>query len=226
MTPNHHDQLEQATAARLARLGARPVDVSGLQQRVMRELDALTAPTSVAAQRPWQRWWRPITSAAAAIIIALASGWFMFNASATPAIAAPMSLAQIHYDVANGLTPHLKVSNVDEANRLLAAQSSGAIPVPELPAPMHACCLNEIDNVTLTCALIERAGQLITVAVAHGGAMHSPDGETVTRNGKTFTLHAANGINMVMTHHDNRWLCVMGEASNDDLLAVALEIEF
>lgn len=229
MTHNSaQDRLDRATSARLAKLASRPVDIAQLQQRIESAIHTANTQTSqhTAAFRTWQRWWRPVTSAAAAILIGITIGWFALTASTSPAMAAPTELAQIHYDVVNGLVPNLKVASVAEANQLLAAQSNGSVPIPELPGIMKSCCLQQQTGTTLTCALIDRDGQLITVALADGAKVHSPKGQTITRGGRQFIAHTANGINMVMAHEGSRWLCVMGNVTTQQLVEVAVQVTF
>jgi len=244
---NAHERLDGATAARLARLGARPVDTAGLERRIEQAMAAEMDGPAPSMPTAWRRWWRPITSAAAAILIAVTIGWLALDGGTSSAMAAPAGLAQLHYDVANGLAPHLKVSNaaglaqlhydvanglaphlkvsnVDQANQLLADQFNGVVPVPELPGIMMSCCLRQHAGTMLTCALIERDGRLITVAIADGAKLHSPRGKTIMRGGRSFIAHTANGINMVMAHEGDRWLCVMGEVDFDELADVAVEI--
>jgi hypothetical protein len=223
--------LDRATSARLAKLASRPVDTSRLERRLetaMREVaveGGVSAP-SPAARMAWRRWWRPVTSAAAAILIITAIGWLALDVGTSPAMAAPAALAQIHFDVAKGLAPHLEVSSVDEANQLLADQSNGVVPIPELPGTLKSCCLHPLAGTTLTCALIERDGQLITVAIADGATIRSPHGKTITRGDRQFIAHTANGINMVMAFKGDRWLCVMGDTSTEQLLDVAARITY
>jgi len=221
---NAHERLDGATAARLARLGARPVDTAGLERRIEQAMAAEMDGPAPSMPTAWRRWWRPITSAAAAILITVTIGWLALDGGTSSAMAAPAGLAQLHYDVANGLAPHLKVSNVDQANQLLADQFNGVVPVPELPGIMMSCCLRQHAGTMLTCALIERDGRLITVAIADGAKLHSPRGKTIMRGGRSFIAHTANGINMVMAHEGDRWLCVMGEVDFDELADVAVEI--
>jgi len=221
-----YERLDGATTARLARLAARPVDTSCLERRLAAVMAAETEPASSTLPLVWQRWWRPITSAAAAILIAVTLGWLVLGGGTSPAMAAPAELAQVHFDVTNGLAPRLKVASVAEANQLLADQSNGVVPVPELPGIMKSCCLAPHAGTTLTCALIEREGRLITVAVADGAKLHSPHGRTILRDGRRFTAHTANGINMVMAHEGDRWLCVMGEADFEQLTEVAAAIRW
>ena len=225
------DRLDRATSERLAKLATRPVDTSRLEQRLEAAMCEAIVEDAASTQpivriAAWQRWWRPVTSAAAAILIVVTIGWLALDGGTSPAMAAPAELAQIHYDVANGLAPYLKVSSVDEANQLLADQSNGVVPVPELPGVMMSCCLHQHAGTTLTCALIERDGQLITVAIADGAKLHSPHGKTMTRGGRQFIAHTANGINMVMAHEGDRWLCVMGEVDFEQLVELAAAIKF
>lgn len=226
-TNPRHNRLDRATSDRLAKLASRPVDTSRLERRLdvaLRE-EAIDEPAAELSLM-WRRWWRPVTSAAAALVIMTTVGWLVLDVGTSRVMAAPAELAQIHYDVTNGLSPHLKVSSVAEANQLLADQSNGMVPMPMLPGALRSCCLHQHAGTTLTCAMIECDGQLITVAIADGAKLHSPQGHTITRDGRQYVAHTANGINMVMTHAGTRWLCVMGEASTEQLVEVAAQITF
>ncbi|MBN4061235.1 hypothetical protein JYU15_02240, partial [bacterium AH-315-I18] len=129
--PNTEDRLNQATSTRLAELANRPVDTSRLAKQLEQVMRDETEHEPAVLKMP-QRFWRP-TSAAAVILIAVMIGWMVIQGSSTPAIAAPAGLAQIYHDVTNELSPHAKVSSIQEANRVLAAQASGAMLVPDLP---------------------------------------------------------------------------------------------
>ena len=218
------DRLDRATAARLRALAGRPVDTTGVERGLARALRNETIQETDVLHVTWQRWWRPITTAAAAILVVVTMGWMMLEGGPSPAVAAPAELAQIHFDVAHGLSPHLKVSTVAQANQLLADQSNGVIPVPALPGAIQSCCLHHYASTTLTCAMIERDGRLITIAIADGAKLHSPAGQVITKNGRAFIAHTANGINMVMTNEADRWLCVMGDVPMEQLVAVAADI--
>ncbi len=221
---DHQDRLDRATSARLSKLAGRSVDTRSLEEWAEQTLQGRVM-GEVARPVFWKLWWRP-TSAAAAILILAVTGWLVLSNSATSALAAPTELARIHFDVANGLAPHLRASTVEEANRLLAAQANGALEVPELPGNIKSCCLHQHAATTLTCVLIERDGALMTVAIADGAALRTPEGQPISRGEREFTAHTVNGINMVMAHEGNRWLCVMGEAAMDVLVEVAKGIRF
>lgn len=220
---NRQDRLDRATAARLSKLASRPINTQRLEdwvEQALRELPIQEQKTSPFFRRMR---WRPIMTAAA-IVIMVAIGWLVLGGDTTPVMAAPADLARIHFDVANGLAPHLTASSVAEANRLLSNQSNGALPVPELPGEILSCCLHQYAATTMTCVLIKREGKRITVAIAEGAKLHSPDGKTVNRDGKEFIAHTVNGINMVMTHEGDRWLCVMAEVATEELIEVAVNI--
>src|SRR5690606_25068706 len=79
-----HDRLDRVTSERLAKLAARPVDTSRLEQRLeaaMREavVEDAASTRPIATIAAWQRWWRPITSAAAAILIVVTIGWLALD---------------------------------------------------------------------------------------------------------------------------------------------------
>ncbi|HNO78145.1 MAG TPA: hypothetical protein PKN33_08805 [Phycisphaerae bacterium] len=216
-------RLDRATSTRLAKLARRPVNTLQLEEWVEQALREKTIQKPSPSTLIWKKWLRPITTAAAVIVVATI-GWFAPIGDTLPAMAAPAGLASIHFDVANGLAPHLKASNVHEANRLLAEQSSSALTVPELPGEIRSCCLHQYAATTLTCVLIEQDGELITVAIADLASLRSPKGKSITRGDRVFMVHTVNGINMVMAHEGKRWLCVMGELPIEELVEVAEDI--
>ncbi|MBL1219124.1 MAG: hypothetical protein D8M59_16730 [Planctomycetes bacterium] len=227
MTTEHEtNRLDQVTSSRLARLANRPVDTSHLEDQLQATLRATVEPDPPARALRFPQWMTAALSAAAVVVLVLSIGWMLFQKTAAPAVAAPADLAQIHFDITRGLSPHLTVSTVDEANRLLAEQSSGARPMPKnLPGQIMSCCLHQYAGTTLTCALIDQGGQLITVALADGQQLKSPSGERMVRDDRQLTVHYANGITMVMAHENGRWLCVMGEASNETLIRIAAAVQ-
>lgn len=218
------ERLDRATAERLVALADRSVDTSALHRRLEEAIRGSVADETADLRMPGRRWWRPVLSAAAAVVAVVAIGWIVMVGASPRAIAAPAAMAQIHHAVTSGLSPQFRVSTVEEANRVLAAQAEGITPIPLLPGELRSCCLHQLAGATLTCALIERDGRLISITVADGGALRSPKGRTVTRNGGTFIVHTADGVNMVMSHTGDKWMCVMGDASAEELLDVATGI--
>ncbi len=221
--PNR-EQLDTETSHRLSRLATRPMDTSRLEARLASELAEAEGSNDISRRSPFLlAWWRPIATAAAVLLLVAAS-WLFLDGGGTPAMAAPSQLAQIHFDVANGLAPHIEVSTIDEANRLLSEQADGIAALPELPGTVMSCCLHEHGGAILACVLIEKDGDPITVAIADGSKLHTPHGKVIEYDGRQFVAHTANGINMVMSHEGGRWMCVMGSISFEQLAVFAGEI--
>lgn len=221
MNDNTQNKLDQATSARLGKLASKPVDTSHLAehlQTLMRDVVQQDEPQTLRIPT-WLRW-RPM-SAAAMILITVMLGLLVMQNTTQPVIAAPAGLAQIYHEVSGDMAEQMKVTSVEQANAMLAAQAKGAMPVPDLPGQMQSCCLHEHKGVTLTCVSLQRNGHLITVALADGKKLHCPEGETVIRVGREFCTHTVDKVNMVMAHKGDRWLCVMGSADMEELLAVA-----
>ncbi len=221
MNDNTQDKLDKATSARLGKLATRLVDTSHLAQQLQRVLhDQTQSDEPKVLHMPRRMWWRPM-SAAAMILITVMLGLLVMQNTTQPVIAAPAGLAQIYHEVSGDMAEQMKVTSVEQANAMLAAQAKGAMPVPDLPGQMQSCCLHEHKGVTLTCVSLQRNGHLITVALADGKKLHCPEGETVIRVGREFCTHTVDKVNMVMAHQGDRWLCVMGSADMEELLAVA-----
>jgi len=220
------NRLDAATSARLAKLGAMPVDVSRLQAK-LRQAMGHERPGATMNISRWQRAWRPVSGIAAMFVVAGLIGWLVVSGGSEPAIAAPAELAQMHEQASRDVPPMMRATSVDEANQLLAEQLGGSKPLPnQMPGRMHACCLRQFAGTALSCVMIEWKGKMVSVAVADADQLRSPPGRTVERGGRRFTLHHANGVNMVMAGEHGRWLCVMGDAGDEDLLDIAAGIRF
>lgn len=223
---DHQERLDRATSQRLSKLAARPVDTSHLErqmQAVLHEQEEERPDRSYPAP---SRWYKPMTAMAAAVLLLGTIGWIVFGAGSTPATASPEGLATIHDEASHGLTPHLVASTIDEANRLLAEQSSGFVPLPELPGKLQHCCLHKHAGKQLTCAIIDIDSKRITVAVAESSQIQSPKGTSQVHDGRTYYIHTVKGTTLVMTSDAGRWLCVMGDVSSEELLRVAGEIRW
>lgn len=217
------DRLDEALAKRLSKLAGVPVDTARLERRLAEALRRQDPQRQVIAAR---RWWRPLGSAAAAVLILGVLGWIVV-APGSPAIAAPTELVRVHQDLAGGNIDHNVVNNIDEANQRIAAQWAQAPQIPPLhSAQIKSCCLHRVRGVRVACVLMEHAGQPVTLVVASGKDMCSPRGRDLVRAGRKFVAHEQDNLRMVMTRHGDRWLCVMGELSAEQLLDLADEIVF
>lgn len=228
MTNEHekHEALDRAVSKRLGRLSTVPVDSAALKRRLARQLEAHT--DHPAQRRLPVQWLRPTAALAAALLIAL--GVILIQDAATsPAVAAPIELAQLHRQVVAG-DAGLNVQSVgdlQDANRMIAAQSSGRAELPSAaPAAVQSCCLGSVHGEVVACALMTYHDQPVTLVVADGRDLCSMDGLTVTRDGRRYMVHEVDGLTMVMTQRDNKWLCVMGEMDAEALLDLAGGVVF
>ncbi|MBI1337745.1 MAG: hypothetical protein GC164_12395 [Phycisphaera sp.] len=224
----HQDRLDAATSRRLAKLADRPVDTARLRQtmeQALTEAGGKESPPVIG--RIFQRW-RTVVAVAAILLFAVWLGvWGLDRATLTPPVmAAPVRLAQLHHDLSLGKLPSLRVTSVEQANKLLADQRAGVLPVPDLPGEIMSCCLYQEDGQTLTCALIEQEGRLISVVVSGGTPRHMPTTQPIEFKGRLYHEHTFDGVRMVMTRHEGRWMCVMGDARTEALLDLAAGIDF
>ena len=224
-TEERQERLDRATSQRLAKLSRRPVDLTRLEQRLRDSIKEYQDQQPEHASVPPIRWWRPIMAVAAMVLLVVSISWVVFSAGAAATMASPAGLVKIHNEAAGELTPHLKASSVDEANRLLAEQAKHFHPLPNLPGELKYCCLHDHLGKILTCAIIDVNAQRLTVAVADSSQIKSPTGNSTTLGGKTYYLFTEGGIHLVMTSDASSWLCVMGEATTDQILQVASEIQ-
>lgn len=218
---DQQERLDRATSERLAKLAERPVDLTRLEQQMQAALREQEEQQPDRSRSLISHWYKPVTAMAAAVLLLGTIGWIVFGSGSTPATASPEGLAIIHDEAAHGLTPHLAASTIDEANRLLAERYSGFLPLPMLPGELKYCCLHKHAGTQLTCAIVEIDSKRMTVAVAESSQIQSPKGTPYVRDGRTYYVHTVNGTNLVMTSDAGGWLCVMGDASTEELLQVA-----
>lgn len=217
------ERLDEAVSKRLAKLAGIPVDSTQLRRRLRTQLGLAKPDSRRSAAR---RWWRPLGTIAAAIVVFGLVGW-VFVSGGTPAIAAPSDLARIYQDVVTGEVHRHMVTDIDEVNRQIRAQWAQA---PQIPRPqsgdINSCCLHQVKGVTVACVMMEYRGEPVTLVVAFGRELSSADGKSIVRGGRTFTAHEQDGLQMVMTHEDQRWLCVMGKLPIEQLIDLAVDIDY
>ena len=66
----------------------------------------------------------------------------------------------------------------------------------------------------------------ITMTVARSQDVETPSCEAVNRNGTMYHVQAKDGVNMVMTERDGRWVCLMSELPQDQLIDLAARLRF
>lgn len=232
--PNNQEVLDTATARRLARLGQHTVDTSGLERKLNSALmDDGSAHKTINHQSHSGRslqirhWLRPAASIAAAI--ALAVTLFVAIGTYTPqASAAVIELSQLHKDIVSGHVALSPVTSVAEANEWIASQQASAPALPEHIAGtrVQSCCLAEVRGELAAVAVLENANATVTLVVAEAPNFAHEMGTIIEIDGRTFFGHEQNGIRMMMGNQGDRWLCVMGDLTYDQLANLAAKINF
>lgn len=230
---NNPNPLDEATSRRLARLGQRPVDTSNLEAKLSAALtgrpDVVCTDAPDAGSTPVytiRHWLRPAMGVAA--VLALALTLFLALSTGTPpASAAVLELSQLHQDLVAGRIELNAVASTEEANRWIAAQRASA---PDLPdhisgVRVQSCCLADVQGELVAVAVLDDEGRPVTLVVAKAPHFGMDMGTSVEVDGKHYFGHELNGIRMMMANQGDRWLCVMGDRSYEDLARIAASID-
>ncbi|MCC5829146.1 MAG: hypothetical protein JJU36_06825 [Phycisphaeraceae bacterium] len=226
------DDLDRATSARLSKLGSRPVDVQRLSVRLESQLAQAGMPS--AASRPLvrfagkTRWWRPALGLAAALGLACMLVIIFMTAPHGATAATVIELGRLHQDMVGGRVVVETVGDVDEANSWISRQSATA---PALPghladARIQSCCLATIQGRLVAVAKMQWRGEPVTLVVADHKHFGHRMGVTYQRDGRDFHAHSFEGVRMVMSNIGTRWLCVMGDLKDEQLVDLAAQIQF
>jgi anti-sigma factor RsiW len=215
--------LDQATAARLAKLRSMPVDTSRLERLVEAQIPRPAARATIRLSQ----WLRPFRAIAASLLIAGIIGALLFATSGGPAIASAADMAKFHDDLVSGRVAVTHVASVDAANKTLAAEWAQSPRIPNMPADhVMACCMGSVKNKKVACVLMEDSGGPISMTVANASDMQAPASPTVTRGGVTYHVQSVGQLHMVMTERNGRWICLIGKMSADRMMDLASSLEF
>lgn len=222
--PGSQSELDREVRSRLARLASIPVDTSRLQ----RQLQSALSPDLLQTQRRrWSHPWRSLTAAAAAILIVATTAIILVNAGNSPAMASPSDLARLHAQTLLQESMATTVTSLEQANRVLAGQWSD---LPQIPAPesakLHSCCIHDFMDSKIACIILRDGQTPLTMVVGHARQFRPAKGNVVQRGGRSFTLHQVNGLRMAMTQQGGRFVCLMGEVSEERLLSIAENLKF
>ena len=229
----HDDELsnplDQATADRLARLRTTPVDTSRLDALLSRQIPRpMAAADDRGAQvRPFA-WWRPLRAVAAVIVLgAVLAGSIYLATSARPVMASSGNMIQMHRDLVSGRVPVVKVESIEDASRELNSQWPNSPDLPDVPEEhVMACCMKSVRNKKVALVLLNRDNTPVTMAVARAQDMRLPVGPTVTRDGITYHVEMIGALTMVSTEREGRFVCLIGETTQDRLMDLASAMKF
>ena len=215
------EQLDQATAERLAKLRHMPIDTSRLDRLLRSQVPVPMKPSRLSI------WLRPMRAAAALLLVTgVATALVLFN-SGQRALASPAQMAQMHEEIISGKTPVMQVASIGEANQALAAQWPDSPGIPTLPADhVMACCMNSGKNKKVACVLLKNEGEPVTLTVANASDMKLPTSPTAVRDGITYHVQSSGSLNMVMTERNARWVCLIARMPVNQLMDLATKLRF
>jgi hypothetical protein len=217
------ERLDQATAARLAKLRSMPVDASRLERLIEARIPRPAARPAIQLAE----WLRPFRAVAASLLIVGIIGALLFATSGGPVIASAADMAQFHDDMVSGRVAVTHVASIDAANKTLAAEWAQSPQIPNMPADhVMACCMRSVKNKKVACVLMEDSGGPISMTVANASDMQTPTSPIVTRGGVTYHVQSVGQLNMVMTERNGRWICMIARLPVERLMDLASSLEF
>ena len=220
---DRRDVLDAATSARLVKLAALPVDTSGLEAVIQREVGARANRAT-----PLWYWLSPLRAAAALLVLGLVIAATILATGGGEARASAAQMAQWHRDMVAERVPVMKVSSMAEASTTLA--SMGAVGMPTLgqvpEAHAMACCMRDIQNKRVAVVLLKDAAGPVTLSVARAEDMKVPRTRPITRDGVKYYIEQFEDLRMVTTERDGRWVCLIGAVSSDTLIDLAGSLRF
>jgi hypothetical protein len=217
---NSHEELEQATIRRLARLGSMPLDATGLERMLQRKL-----PGDPRLQR--RGWSRPLRAAAAVLLLALVIAGLLVVSSGGAVMASPAVMAQMHRDMVAQRVPATKVDSLEEAGRVLEDRLHNGPALPDAPdAHVMACCMQEVKDKRLAVVLLQSQGVPVTMTVARAADMKLPRGKAVVREGMRYHVEQIQELTMVTAERQGRWVCLISELPAEGLMDIILRLRF
>lgn len=218
------DPIDEAVARRLGKLRTMPVDTSKLDGRLLAAIPRRQNATI------YHRLRRPLAAVAASITVGvIIAATVLLSSSSGEVLASPAQMAQVHRDIVSNALPVTRVNSIEEASKVLSQQSGAQSPqLPEAPqAHVMACCMKSIRNKRIACVLMQdQAGTPITMTVARSSDMRMPHGRSLERNGVMYQAQAVGELNMVMTERAGRYVCLMSQLSQDQLVDLVTRLQF
>lgn len=209
------DPVDSAIAARLAKLSARPVDLSGLQSRIESRIPRQPRHSLLRIMAM-----RSVRAAAAVLIVAVTALSISIATWSPTAMASTADLLQLHQTLVTQHTGMTNVSSMEAANAALAGKWPDAPVMPDMPEHKDmACCVHHIGKAKAACVVLSIDGVPVTMAAADSSAVRMPKMQQIERNGTTFSVQTANNVSMVMTQRGEHWYCLMGQLPTDRLIA-------
>lgn len=212
------EQTDRAIATRLGKLRSTPVDLSRLKARMEREIPRdIPRETRRAPLR--LTWLGPARAIAAMVLVAvIATAALVLMTAGRPAMASAEAMAWVHENMGTATTVASLADAERELRRQWPQQPGLSSDLPDDAAPM-ACCIHKLDGKQMSCVALDLSGSRVSVAVGRADDFKIPPGSHRTVNGHDYVIESAQGVNMVMTKRDGRWVCVMSSLPVEELVA-------
>lgn len=217
-------RLDEATSRRLAKLRTTPIDASQLLKAVEAQI-----PRPQNQSRGLKlTWLKPMRAVAASLLVFGLIIALVVHSSSGPVLASAERLARIHEEVLHRDGSHVTpVDSVSAANIALAGKCPGLPAVPELPKDhVMSCCVHEMGRKKLACVAFQVDGVTVSMAVADAADVKLPPCEEVMIGGVAYHVQSHDGVNMVMTQRNRRWVCLMGKVPVNRLAELASTLRF
>lgn len=219
--------LDAATSRRLAKLSAMPVDTSRLEAAIRREVGESAAESLVNTSR-LRLWISPLRAVAALLLVSLTIAATFWMMSGNEARASAAQMAQWHRDMVNERVAVMRVASLEEASAALTGMGAADMPtmtgVPQAHA--MACCMREIKDKKVAVVLLKDSAGPVTLSVARAEDMKVPRTRPTVRAGGKYYIENFEDLCMVTTERDGRWICLIGQAAPDSLIAMAGKLRF
>jgi hypothetical protein len=136
-------------------------------------------------------------------------------------------MAQFHNDLVSGRVPVTHVDSIKDANNVIASQWSESPKMPDMPSDhVMACCMRSVKNRKMACVLFQGDGEPVSMTVANSSDMKAPTSPVVTHNGIEYHVQSVGPLNMVMTQHNGRWVCLIAKLPEARLMDLASSLQF
>lgn len=217
--PDQKQRLDQATRHRLTKLGSIPMDTGRLEQRLRSQV----ASQDSSSRMVFGGWRAAVTAAAAVVLmVMLPLIW-----GPGPVQASTVELGRLHEDIISGRLQVEPVTSIQEANRLIHEQRQDAPHLPGMTGVrVQSCCLTDVQGRLVAVAVLNGESPNVTLVVAEAPGFAHEMGTAVRVGDRTFWGHEVDGVRMVMSNTDDRWLCVMGDRTYEDLAKIAADTRF
>lgn len=218
------ERLERATSKRLASLRDGPVDAAAFLKAVEDQIPRKSLPS----RRFAPKWFSPARAVAASLVVMALIAALMMNSSSGVVLASAERLAHVHQEVLTAEEGHLiRVDSTAAAKAAMAAEWPGLPSLPDVPNdPIVYCCLHTLASKKIACVVLKHEDVPVTLAVAAASDVKVPEGQTFDVNGISYRVQAYDGINMVMTERDGRWICLMSKLPLDRVKFIATSLRF